>query len=831
MKTKLIRFACLLTALLVLVTVADAQTTAFTYLGRLAENGVPANGSNDFTFTLYDDATVGATVGMSNVVNDLAVANGLFTATLDYGASAFDGSARWLEIAVRPGVSVGAYTNLAPRQPINATPYAIYAAGASAAGISGTLPAASLSGTYGSAVNFNNAANAFSGNGAGLTNLNGGNLTGILADARLSANVALRAGGNAFTGNQTIAGNVGIGTVNPGAKLEVAGPAGTSVRVTGPGGFGTTVAFDLATYDAGAGNAPSTRIQATDNNYSGTLDFLTKQPGAATNPMLLRLQLNLDGHVNIDPSSTNDGAIVGQPALAFGDAGSGEGIASKRTGGGNQWGLDFYTGFQNRMTILNNGNVGIGKTNPATKLDVNGVVTASSDVAEAFEVRGEAAGYSLHDRITGETNRWAMFATEGTLGFYSANAGTTLMSVSSNGAVTASSFNGNAGTTLMLGTTDDQPLELKVNNQRGLRLEPGGSNSVNVIGGWMGNSVAPGVAGATVAGGGAGDYFGSAYANRVEADFSTVSGGRQNTIQSNAYSATIGGGGGNTIQIAANRATIGGGENNTIQTGAESATIGGGELNKIQAYTLHATIGGGGGNTIQSNTTRSTIGGGGGNTIQTNGGFSTIGGGFANTIHPNTAAATIPGGQHNSATNYAFAAGRFAKANHTGAFVWADSTGADFASTSPNEVSFRCAGGVRFTSGSGGTNQTVAWVPGSASWSFSSDRNLKEGVKAVDAQSVLEKVSRLPVAQWNYIGYPQQHIGPMAQDFHALFPLNDSETTLNDADLHGVALAAIQGLNQKVEEEVTVLRAENAELKQRLEKLEQLMNRQDGGAR
>ena len=50
---------------------------------------------------------------------------------------------------------------------------------------------------------------------------------------------------------------MGIGTVNPGAKLEVAGPAGTSVRVTGPGGFGTTVAFDLATYDAGAGNAPS----------------------------------------------------------------------------------------------------------------------------------------------------------------------------------------------------------------------------------------------------------------------------------------------------------------------------------------------------------------------------------------------------------------------------------------------------------------------------------------------------------------------------------------------------------------------------------------------
>jgi predicted nuclease with TOPRIM domain len=70
----------------------------------------------------------------------------------------------------------------------------------------------------------------------------------------------------------------------------------------------------------------------------------------------------------------------------------------------------------------------------------------------------------------------------------------------------------------------------------------------------------------------------------------------------------------------------------------------------------------------------------------------------------------------------------------------------------------------------------------------------------------------------------------MAQDFHAAFPLDESDTTLNDADLHGVALAAIQGLNEKVESENASLRdelsrrdAENAELKQRLERLEKLM--------
>ena len=96
-----------------------AQGTAFTYQGRLTENGAPANGINDLTFTLYAAPSGGATVGTSNVVNDLAIGNGLFTITLDFGASAFDGNARWLQIAVRPGASTGAYTNLAPRQAVN----------------------------------------------------------------------------------------------------------------------------------------------------------------------------------------------------------------------------------------------------------------------------------------------------------------------------------------------------------------------------------------------------------------------------------------------------------------------------------------------------------------------------------------------------------------------------------------------------------------------------------------------------------------------------------------------------------------------------------------
>ncbi len=132
---------------------------------------------------------------------------------------------------------------------------------------------------------------------------------------------------------------------------------------------------------------------------------------------------------------------------------------------------------------------------------------------------------------------------------------------------------------------------------------------------------------------------------------------------------------------------------------------------------------------------------------------------------------------------------------------------------------FRCTNGVTFTSGSATVNQTVFWKPGSGSWSFTSDRNVKEAFRAVDGEAVLEKLSRLPITEWNYKGYLDRHIGPMAQDFHEAFPLNGSNTTLNDADLHGVALAAIQGLNQKLEAQ----RAENAELKKQLEKLKEMV--------
>ena len=102
-----------------------------------------------------------------------------------------------------------------------------------------------------------------------------------------------------------------------------------------------------------------------------------------------------------------------------------------------------------------------------------------------------------------------------------------------------------------------------------------------------------------------------------------------------------------------------------------------------------------------------------------------------------------------------------------------------------------------------------------------SDRNLKQDFSEVDSRAVLEKVAQLPIQTWVYKNDPgTKHLGPMAQDFYAAFAVGPDDKHITTVDESGVALAAIQGLNQKLEKQ----RAENAELKRRLEMLEKLMS-------
>jgi hypothetical protein len=118
-------------ALLALVTLnsqlstALAQgTTAFTYQGQLRDGGTNANGAYTMIFKLYDAVTSGNQIG-SAITNSPTLGNGLFTVNLNFGAGAFNGSARWLDITISNG---GVTQTLSPRVQVLPAPYALYAA-------------------------------------------------------------------------------------------------------------------------------------------------------------------------------------------------------------------------------------------------------------------------------------------------------------------------------------------------------------------------------------------------------------------------------------------------------------------------------------------------------------------------------------------------------------------------------------------------------------------------------------------------------------------------------------------------------------------------------
>ncbi|MFO0859011.1 MAG: hypothetical protein U0570_00540 [Phycisphaerales bacterium] len=105
------------------VAMAGPVGTNFPYQGRLTDNGAPANGSYDIQVLLFNASAGGVQQGATESFNNVSVVNGVFTVDLDYGAQ-FDSEERWVEIRVRPGSSVGAYTIIAPRTELTATPYA-----------------------------------------------------------------------------------------------------------------------------------------------------------------------------------------------------------------------------------------------------------------------------------------------------------------------------------------------------------------------------------------------------------------------------------------------------------------------------------------------------------------------------------------------------------------------------------------------------------------------------------------------------------------------------------------------------------------------------------
>lgn len=221
---------------------------------------------------------------------------------------------------------------------------------------------------------------------------------GNSASATGTNSTAIGNGASATTANTLILGNgvnVGIGTTTPSNKLSVLSTS-DPLYLSGVQATATFTTDSLLTiYNGVVKKTPYSSLSSASSwfltgnsgttagtNFIGTtdaIDFVAKtnsteriritssgNVGIGTgNP---QQSLSVNNGVNIDQGNTNSGSSTN--ALSFGSS-SGEAIGSKRTAGGNQYGLDFYTAYNNRMVITNAGRVGISTTNPLAGLDVN----------------------------------------------------------------------------------------------------------------------------------------------------------------------------------------------------------------------------------------------------------------------------------------------------------------------------------------------------------------------------------------------------------------------------------------------------------------------------
>ncbi len=317
-------------------------TTSFTYQGRIKQAGNLVTGSCDFRFRLFDAAAGGNSVGPELIFDGnagsgapISVANGLFRAELDFGAGAFNGDRRWLEIRVRcphgtPGDPNG-YTTVSPRQEITASPYAL----------STRRP---------------NALDAADGDPA----------EAVFVDVN---------------------GNVGLGTTAPSHSIHVQRPSVAHLRLSSDADQAGII---LDSNNSGAASVYSP--QFSDDlrfNLAGADRMAVTAAGrvgiGTTTPTRT---LHVQGNVTIAP-------LVSDASLILMSDNAGEvNIYSPPASDD----LRFLVGFADRMAIQSNGNVGIGTSTPSQRLHVNGGALVESLLVSGGSVGigTTSPGFLLH---------------------------------------------------------------------------------------------------------------------------------------------------------------------------------------------------------------------------------------------------------------------------------------------------------------------------------------------------------------------------------------------------------------------------------------------------
>lgn len=234
--------------------------TAFTYQGRLEDNGQAMNSPVDLEFRLYTGSTpLHFQIGSPVVVEDVPVSNGLFTAKVDFGP-VFTGRGRWLSIGIRPGASAGAFTPLSQRQELTPSPYAVGLA----------LPYAGSSSDDGPLVTLDNLGT--SGGGAmALSSASGITLTVANTNGDAIA-AAATANGNGVNATSTGAGaalrgaNNGTGSGVYGQISGVSSPAAAAVYGYGLGSNGFAGFFRTEST-----TNPSNAVEVQGNGYGYAL--------------------------------------------------------------------------------------------------------------------------------------------------------------------------------------------------------------------------------------------------------------------------------------------------------------------------------------------------------------------------------------------------------------------------------------------------------------------------------------------------------------------------------------------------------------------------------
>lgn len=235
-----------------------AQTNFITYQGKLTDSTLPANGTYEMQFSLFDASTDGTQIGTTITNSSVQIANGIFSVQLDFSAAnAFDGSPRWLEIAVKkPADPV--FTTLAPRQQLTSAPFAIRSVSSASAdslaascsmcvtdGHIESIDGSKVSGAVSNAVNASTANNVtgivpIANGGTGSSTKNfvdlSTNQTNIGGDKTYTGTVAVTGASGVFSGNGSGLTNlngssIAAGTISSVQLASEALPASNSLKL------------------------------------------------------------------------------------------------------------------------------------------------------------------------------------------------------------------------------------------------------------------------------------------------------------------------------------------------------------------------------------------------------------------------------------------------------------------------------------------------------------------------------------------------------------------------------------------------------------------------